>query len=503
MSLKQLGKLLIKYGGPTVRQGLDTVTNPKTYQGLAKNVDDVLQRRIPQSGVNIQNAPMSLLGKVNDIFDMAPGRAKEEARNQLQRGFRMADRLSKGAPAPRGGLSSTGALRAPGVGPQVPRRPGLSPVSTTPARPSFNAQDFRDIGGPQLRSSLRPRPSRGRVPSGFASPPNTSGLSRTSLQTGNKLAGNSSMLRRLPKLGTASTIGFGLLDVKGELDAGRSPVDAFGRVVLGTGGAVLGGGVGGLFGITTGPGAVATTLAGGAAGYEAGAGLYDYLKGEMFPDVPADIVAIRERRLAKEGKTKRPSGMYGSIPPSVNTNLGAYDSSVTLPGMYGSIPTSVNTNLGAYDPSVTLPGRRNNSVEESVTDTILPPSNNLPSSPEAVVANPLQQKMAEYEQGRAKATTQEEMDAVRDLGMSIHQAANPQMYEESYNPLMAATFPERYQKTPEDFIIQGGIQAPRSMTEKDATQATAFGNKVQNIQGLDANPMYNPFEAAEEQSRSR
>jgi hypothetical protein len=132
--------------------------------------------------------------------------------------------------------------------------------------------------------------------------------------------------------------------------------------------------------------------------------------------------------------------------------------------------------------------------------TINNPPNNLPSSPEAVVANPLQQKMAEYEQGRAKATTQEEMNAVRDLGMSIHQAAYPQMYEESYNPLMAATFPERYQKTPEDFIVQGGIQAPRSMTEKDAAQATAFANKVQNIQGLDANPMYYPFEAAEEQS---
>lgn len=161
--------------------------------------------------------------------------------------------------------------------------------------------------------------------------------------------------------------------------------------------------------------------------------------------------------------------------------------------IYGTIPPSVNDDLPGqnYDSSVTLPG----------APTINTSPNNLPSSPEAVVANPLQQKMAEYEQGRAKATTQEEMNAVRDLGMSIHQAANPQMYEESYNPLMAATFPERYQKTPEDFIVQGGIQAPRSMTEKDAAQATAFGNKVQNIQGLDANPMYNPFEAAEEQSR--
>ena len=161
--------------------------------------------------------------------------------------------------------------------------------------------------------------------------------------------------------------------------------------------------------------------------------------------------------------------------------------------IYGSIPPSVNDDLPGqnYDSSVTLPG----------APTINNPPNNLPSSPEAVVANPLQQKLAEYEQGRSKATTQEEMNAVRDMGMAIHQAANPQMYEESYNPLMAATFPERYTKTPEDFIVQGGIQAPRSMTEKDAAQATAFGNKVQNIQGLDANPMYNPFEAAEEQSR--
>jgi len=167
--------------------------------------------------------------------------------------------------------------------------------------------------------------------------------------------------------------------------------------------------------------------------------------------------------------------------------------------------------ITAADPLVTrLPSDEDLTppiIDENLTpptiieEPVLSSSSNLPSSPEAVVANPLQQKMAEYEQGRAKATTQEEMNAVRDLGMSIHQAANPQMYEESYNPLMAATFPERYTKTPEDFIVQGGIQAPRSMTEKDAAQATAFGNKVQNIENLDVNPMYNPFEAAEEQSR--
>jgi hypothetical protein len=159
--------------------------------------------------------------------------------------------------------------------------------------------------------------------------------------------------------------------------------------------------------------------------------------------------------------------------------------------IYGSIPPSVNDDLDGqnYDSSVTLPG----------APTISDLPNNLPSSPEAVVANPLQQKLAAYEQGRSKATTQEEMNAVRDMGMAIHQAANPAMYEESYNPLMAATFPERYTKTPEDFIVQGGIQAPRTMTEKDAAEATAFGNKIQNIEGLDVNPLY--IEEANEQSR--
>ena len=255
MSLRRLGKFFVKYGGSVAKPVLDTVTDPKTYRGLAQNVDDVLQRKIPQAGVNIQNAPMNLLGKVNDIFGMAPGRAKEEARNQLQRNFKMADRLSKGAPAPRGGLSSTGALQAPNVGSQVLRRPGLSPASVTPARPSFNAQDFRDIGGPQLRSSLRPNPSKGRVPNGFATAPNTSGLSKTSLQTGNKLAGKSSLLRRLSPVGS---IGFGSLDFKDELDAGRSPVDALGRTIFGTAGSILGSRIPG-FG-----------LVGGAAGYPAG-----------------------------------------------------------------------------------------------------------------------------------------------------------------------------------------------------------------------------------------
>jgi hypothetical protein len=501
MSLRTLGKFFVKYGGSVAKPVLDTVTDPKTYRGLAQNVDDVLQRKIPQAGVNIQNAPMSLLGKVNDIFDMAPGRAKEEARNQLQRNFKMADRLSKGAPAPRGGLSSTGALKAPNVGSQVSRRPGLSPASVTPASPSFNAQDFRDIGGPQLRSSLRPNPSKGRVPKGFAQgvKPGAPGKSvgravypgQPNPITGpapTKLAGTGGVGKSLMNfvapgqnpLGRAWGFSGRALNAVGLYEGARkltqgdvggaaaSLASSFPGRTLGLASRALGGIAKPLIGATA-----LLALTPGSGGNSSLNDYYQTLTPEQKKKFEAETRSQQENMSAAE---KRTMGM-----PPAETDV-----------IYGTIPPSVNDDLPGqnYDSSVTLPG----------APTINTFPNNLPSSPEAVVANPLQQKMAEYEQRRANATTQEEMNAVRDLGMSIHQAAYPQMYEESYNPLMAATFPERYQKTPEDFIVQGGIQAPRSMIEKDAAQATAFGNKVQNIQGLDVKPMYYPFEAAEEQS---
>lgn len=475
MSLKNLGKLLIRYGGPTVRQGLDVVTNPKTYQGLAQNVDDVLQRRIPQSGVNIQNAPMSLLGKVNDIFDMAPGSAKEAARNQLQRGFRMADRLSKGGPAPRGGLSSTGALRAPGVGPQVPRRPGLSPVSTTPARPSFNAQDFRDIGGPQLRSSLRQTstasPSKGRLPSGFAQAPTKLAGAGGGPSLMNLVAPGQNLFGRAWGLGMRG------LNAVGVYEGGKRLLQGDIKGGVGTLAMTFPGRTLGLL-KSAGAGAIAKPLIGAGALFAAADGVFpvsaatgtmdDYYK-TLTPDQKKKFEAdIRSQQENMSEAQKRRMGITPADP--LVTRLPA-DEIVTPPTI--------------------------------IEDPILSSPNNLPSSPEAVVANPLQQKMAEYEQGRATATTQEEMDAVKDLGMSIHQAANPQMYEESYNPLMAATFPERYTKTPEDFILQGGIQSPRAMINKDARQATAFGNKVQQLQSTEIEPLYQPFESVKVQSRMR
>jgi len=205
-----------------------------------------------------------------------------------------------------------------------------------------------------------------------------------------------------------------------------------------------------------------------------------------------------EERKALEAKTR---SQYENMSDAQKRKMGISVVTQPKPSLLDSIPSELLPPQYNLPEGMGIPINPQELEKYRVNSPFVPDSNNLPSSPEAVLANPLQQKMAEYEQGRAKATTQEEMDAVRDLGLAIHQAANPRMYEESYNPLMAATFPERYTKTPEDFIVQGGIQAPRGMTENDAAEATAFGNKVQNIQGLDVNPMYNPFEAVEDQSR--
>jgi len=293
-------------------------------------------------------------------------------------------------------------------------------------------------------------------------------------------------------LGPAANVGLAGYDAYTAQQEGRSPLRSLIKGGVEIGGGTLGAAGAGLIGLPSGPGAVLTSLAGYGAGSASAGSLFDALvpesafnnkpyttKGGYVDITPDGISGVKAGPRVGEGV--------------VDTGKGAW-----MPDPSGKgVVWDANANREALKKKFLTPSSNTIITEDP---TFVPNPNNLPSSPEAVVANPLQQKMAEYEQGRAKATTQEEMNAVRDLGMSIHQAANPQMYEESYNPLMAATFPERYQKTPEDFIVQGGIQAPRSMTEKDAAQATAFGNKVQNIQGLDVNPMYNPFEAAEEQS---
>jgi len=117
------------------------------------------------------------------------------------------------------------------------------------------------------------------------------------------------------------------------------------------------------------------------------------------------------------------------------------------------------------------------------------PNQDLPASAEqSVDPTPLQHQMAIYEQGRNAAQTQAERAQVRDLGLAIHKAHNPQLYsnfqvpmasDRTFNPLMANTFPDTYSQTREAFIQEGGVQMPQTMNNADARNEVIEGNRLE------------------------
>jgi len=127
------------------------------------------------------------------------------------------------------------------------------------------------------------------------------------------------------------------------------------------------------------------------------------------------------------------------------------------------------------------------------TEPIVPPTFNpnqdLPASAEqSVDTAPFQHQMAIYEQGRNAAQTQAERNQVRDLGLAIHKAHNPQLYsnfqtpmasDRTFNPLMANTFPDAYPQTREAFIAEGGVQLPQTMNNVDARNELIEGNRLE------------------------
>lgn len=117
------------------------------------------------------------------------------------------------------------------------------------------------------------------------------------------------------------------------------------------------------------------------------------------------------------------------------------------------------------------------------------PNQDLPASAEqSLDTTPLQHQMAIYEQGRNAAQTQAERNQVRDLGLAIHKAHNPQLYsnfqvpmasDRTFNPLMANTFPDTYPQTREAFIQEGGVQMPQTMNNADARNEVIEGNRLE------------------------
>ena len=137
-----------------------------------------------------------------------------------------------------------------------------------------------------------------------------------------------------------------------------------------------------------------------------------------------------------------------------------------------------------------LPGGANNPLPP------FNPNQDLPASAEqSVDTSPFQHQMAIYEQGRNAATTQAERNQVRDLGLAIHKAHNPQLYsnfqtpmasDRTFNPLMAnmaRDYPGTdYPLTREDFIKERGIQLPQTMTNVDARNELIEGNRLEGEQ---------------------
>jgi hypothetical protein len=130
-----------------------------------------------------------------------------------------------------------------------------------------------------------------------------------------------------------------------------------------------------------------------------------------------------------------------------------------------------------------LPGGANNPLPP------FNPNQDLPASAEqSVDPTPFQHQMAIYEQGRNAAQTQAERNQVRDLGLAIHKAHNPQLYsnfqvpmasDRTFNPLMANTFPDSYPQTREAFIAEGGVQLPQTMNNVDARNELVEGNRLE------------------------
>jgi hypothetical protein len=264
----------------------------------------------------------------------------------------------------------------------------------------------------------------------------------------------------------------GAIDYGRRVSIGENPIDAAGRTVFGTVGGTLGTLGAGALGIPTGPGAVVAGLVGSTTGYAGGVALYDQLR--------AESQQIRGRSGAKRATEDKEAGSRPimNLPPSVNTNLAAYDEGVTLPsvssaGNMGSFRSAIQArNTGAGD---------NNSNNAPLP----PPPTNLPPSPEETPAmmDPYAYNLAVYGQGRTAAGTQEERKAVQNLGTTINQRLFPTLNNQtSFNPLMARTFPDRYPQSLEAFIEERGIQKPNSMNEVDA--ATALADATNAVEPL-------------------
>lgn len=406
---------------------LDTITNPKTYSGLADDATDALGQLLPKQfrGAGFQNVPANALNALDDLRNLPAGPIKEMAQRKAAQQFAKA--------------AGSGTVRVPVI-PTGGQR--VVPGTVTM---------LDDV----VRGSLK-------TPGALN---NLGGLARKG---------------GLPLIG-------GVLDAGVRINDGQDPLDAIGRATFGAIGGSLGTAGAGLLGVPTGPGAFATGLAGGAAGYNAGTALYDAVKPSFMdfiqnpelaggmpgastlgtPDTPPrkkpgtgvdsnpqqgadiDMDAIRreaataealnkyqEREQQSSQKPQKPQ--RPAVGPDPNYQLdpqprvqapppGAPPSTPTvIPGT--PIPQRPSVAARPYAPAdqsgnmgATYANGTSTMPNANVANTVLPPN-----AEQILQADPMQI----YEQARKAAAGQDQssMNKVRDLGLAIHRQKFPGLY---------------------------------------------------------------------------
>ena len=388
MSLVNILRGAYNVARPALRStAVDTITNPQTYIGLADDVTNTLGRMLPKGfqGAGIQRAPMSVLGQVDDIAKMAPGRAREVARDQAARNFRMAGRLDDGVRPV--GQGPSGALRAPTIGSKAPRpTPATSaPSSSLPG--SGPLQRDNEASRALLREAIKQR--RALTPAQKAA--GASVLAGGGALTASEMGAGQGFTDQIQ--GALNNVGPAIDNFVGGLNL---PFQQWGRNQEKRGfGSLL-------------------DMATGITGVTGMLGLNDLIPNSK-PLTPAQIDDIRKKNPGinlpnqQTPSPSRPDGTYGSIPPSVNDDL---------PGQ-------------KYDPSVTLPGAPTINNPPYVPPTTLTPDP-VPPTPTPDIGqamDPYAYQLNVYGQGRQDAATQSSRAAVRDLGLSIHRQMYPGLYK--------------------------------------------------------------------------
>jgi len=364
---------LFKLGG----RALGQVADPTNYNFLRKAVEDVLSRTVPQ-GVNFGALPTQFLDTLTNIERMAPGAAKEAARNKAKTTLTRAARAQAPAPRPMG-QGAGGALRAPSVGPQTvrPTLTTVAPRTNIPGSPL--ATDYalsRQTGMTQALGQAR----------NAARPAAQNFLGRMMSAGGGKVG-----------------FGFDLLNPVPGIGMGGSLTSALGL-----------GGVGGL----------ATTVGGGLLA----AGVFD----AAFPQGlgPGTLDAERKRGGFKDKSAKYRTALSAGLSPLEMRGL--YGGSGDMDA--GPATPARQTGSGVAPPAPQLPPPEypNLSPQERAYQQ------EIARTQQMAAANPYFQQMNLYGQGQRAMQTQEDMNQVRDLGLAINRSMYGDMTTpKTANPLMA------------------------------------------------------------------